>query len=69
MSKTTDLPGELFVRRARAARARKGLARPGSAEWKQAAADEQVAIDALKKDFGVVDTGTLNWLLERRVTR
>jgi hypothetical protein len=69
VSKTTDLPGELFVRRARAARVRKGLARPGTQEWKQAAADEQAAIEGLKKDFGVMDTGMLNWLLERKITR
>ena len=69
MSKTTDLPGELFVRRARAARARKALARPDTPEWRQAAADEQAAIEGLKKDFGVMDTAMLNWLLDRKVTR
>lgn len=66
MQKTIDLPGEVYIRRARAARARKQLAHPGTGTWQQAEADERQAIDALKREFGVMDASTLNWLIEHK---
>jgi hypothetical protein len=68
LQKTTDLPGEVSIRRARAARARKQLARPGSLDWQQADAAEQQAIAALKNEFGVLDARTLDWLIERKLS-
>lgn len=66
MQKTIDLPGEVYIRRARAARARMQLAHPGSAVWKQAEAEEHQAVAALKREFGVMDASTLTWLIEHK---
>ncbi len=62
---TVDLPGEVFIRRARSARARKQLARQGSSDWLHADTEERQALEALKREFGVTDMQTLNWLVER----
>ena len=62
---TIDLPGEVFIRRARSARARKRLARPGSSEWLEADSAERDALLGLKREFGMVDDKTVNWLVER----
>ena len=62
---TVDLPGEVFIRRVRSARARKKLARPGSSEWQEAEVAEREAINGLKREFGMVDSKTLEWLVER----
>ncbi len=62
---TVDLPGEVFIRRVRSARARKKLARLGSSEWQEAETAEREALNGLKREFGVVDTKTLEWLVER----
>lgn len=62
---TVDLPGEVFVRRARSARARKKLAREGTSDWLAADAAEREALEGLKREFGVTDMSTLNWLVER----
>src|SRR3712207_5296249 len=56
---TVDLPGEVFIRRARSARARKRLARPGTAEWLEAETAERDAVAGLKREFGVVDDQTV----------
>jgi hypothetical protein len=66
LQKTIDLPGEVYIRRARAARARKQLAHDGSSVWQQADAEERQAIDALKREFGVMDSSTLDWLIEHK---
>jgi hypothetical protein len=62
---TIDLPGEVFVRRARSARARKKLARVGTQEWQEADAAEREALAGLRREFGVVDDRTIDWLVER----
>lgn len=62
---TVDLPGEVFIRRARSARARKKLARAGSTEWQEADQAERDAVAGLKREFGVVDDQTVDWLVER----
>jgi len=69
MQKTVDLPGEVHIRRARAARARMQLAHPGSPVWKQAEADERQAVAALKREFGMMDSATLDWLIEHKFAK
>jgi hypothetical protein len=59
---------ETYIRRARSARVRQQLAPAGSPEWLEAQEDERLALDGLRKSFGVVDQATLDWLLERKVT-
>ncbi len=66
---TIDLPGEVFIRRARSARARKKLARQGTAEWLEADHAERDAVAGLKREFGIVDAQTVDWLLDRSFSK
>ena len=69
MPKTTDETAEGLIRRARSARVRIQRAEPGSAEWIEAKDDERRSIEALRREFGVVDQVTIDWLIERPLTR
>jgi len=69
MAKLIEEPGEANIRRARAARVRLQRAIEGSEEWVEAKRDEARALDGLKRDFGVVDGTTIDWLIERTLRR
>jgi hypothetical protein len=69
MAKLTEEPGEANIRRARAARVRLQRSIKGSEEWQEAKQDEARALEGLKRDFGVVDRPTIDWLIERTLRR
>jgi hypothetical protein len=69
MAKIIEQPGEANIRRARAARVRLQRSIEGSEEWLEARDDEARAIEGLKRDFGVIDQPTIDWLIERTLRR
>jgi hypothetical protein len=69
MAKLIEERGEANIRRARAARVRLQRSIEGSEEWLEAKQDEARALQGLKRDFGVVDGPTIDWLIERTLRR
>jgi hypothetical protein len=69
MAKTADQAGEVFIRRARSARVRMRMTPEGSADWLEAKEDERRALEGLRREFGVVDQHTIDWLVDRTPSR
>ena len=62
-------PGEVHIRRARSARVRLQREPEGSPEWLAAKEEERLALEGLRREFGVVDQATIDWLLARTMRR
>jgi hypothetical protein len=69
VNKTLDEPGEVNIRRVRSARVRMQRAELGSVEWNEAREEEQRALEGLRREFGVLDQQSIDWLVERPLRR